>query len=185
MRHRAVFVTLLVSLTCVSQRGSSDQSGPKRDEVGANALFAISTASVQVTLTIFNRSQTPVFFPTCGEFRICAAYAYVEQRNRNGAWRRTQQAQLGDVSYGKIIRVGGREASHATFQFHPNDWKFPDGKRVTYPGKVRLVILVWPQEQPVGDGKSAMELVTNVFDVPPPPAVWGPSIPIRATSTKQ
>lgn len=144
---------------------------------GANveAQYALSVSFVQVHLAVQNTARDMLALPLCGESNLCDFNVLLEEAEdpEGKHWRRTSPHLLGDVSFNRVAEIKKGESLAVTFRFSPLDWKFEDGTMLRYPGKVRLVIRAWQKKSWVGHDSLALQLVSNGFDIPSPPVVWG------------
>ena len=175
MRIKLAFLTM--GVFCVFPIFLDTKSNSQtRMDVGASleALYAVSVSFVQVQLTVVNKDRPVIAVPLCGDSDICYYYAQLEQKeHRQGMkWKRTVPLSGGDVTFDRVVEVKRGEAFQASFRFNPLDWKFADGSMIRYPGKVRLAIYAWPKKEWIGHSSLALELLSNEFEIPSPPAAW-------------
>lgn len=156
-------------------KSASTAGLPEQESIKAEVYASIAVANVHTHMTISNDEYTSVAIPFCGYLEICAPYARLEQWTPSG-WRRTQSMRWGDVSFNQIVNLKKGESTWALFMFNPMDWKFADGNQIRYPGRVRVILLAWTDQDQVGQTDKAIEVQTNEFEIPAPPETWGPKV---------
>jgi hypothetical protein len=175
MRSRRTVLVSLAGLTVAFVLQTS--SGTRRSEdVGVRAEIhgALSLSYVQVQMTISNDGDAAIWFPVCDNYQLCWDYFNIEQFDpKRNSWIRTVQHRRGDVSYGERVILRKGEATHAVLLFHPSYWKYDDDTPLAYPGRVRLVISVWGEDNTTPEPDKAVEIVTREFELPTPPRTWG------------
>lgn len=170
----------LAALLTLGSHVTSPYSESDKDLVQVEAHGALSVSYAQVLLRITNSGNSAIFIPVCSEdaYEICPYFAYLEQQVQKdpSVWQRshTESRVGGDVlAPRRVLRLGKGESCGCVFKFHPSAPLLADGSHLKYPGRVRVVILAWQNENHATDPKNAAELLSQEFEIPPPPETWG------------
>jgi len=173
--NSTTLVTVLLCALAGSVAMVSTSQSPSDRGANVEAQYTLSVCFVQVHLALQNTGRDIVALPLCGESNMCDFNVLLEQAQdpQGKYWRRTSPHLVGDVSFTRTAEIKKGESLAAIFRFNPLDWEFEDGTRLRYPGRVRLVVRAWQKKEWVGHDSLALELVSNSFDIPSPPTVWG------------
>jgi hypothetical protein len=176
-------MSVMVSLQALAQspQGKPRQAGHRlpANEYGLKTNNVISTAYVQVSLLIVNKSGVPLVVPTFEGNELAWMYSFVEQRSGNPPrWEHAEarQSSQGVVDVGmpnKRLLLKPGESTMLLYRLYPTGLRLPDGSPLKNPGKVRIVVLAWLDEKWIGFPGMEFELVSDEFDIPSPPETWG------------
>lgn len=163
---------LIAGIVVLSSNVSTGQES-EHSRLKANPYSTVAQSYVQVSMNLINEGDEPMWIPVCAEQSTCEAFTYLEQWDDLAkSWRKTIEMSMGHLTWRSIAKLEAGEGIHLSFRFHPNYWSFPNGSKLKYPGKVRLVLLAWEMEKFVGDRSWAIQIVTKPIDIPAPPEGW-------------